>query len=464
MQNDATNATLKQFFYSYDPAANRTSEQIDTAVTSGTYNSLNQLTSRQAGGKIRFQGTLNEPGTVTVGGQPAWMQGGTNFVADVGLTSGTNSVPVVAKDANNNTRTNTYQVIVPGGTGKTISYDAAGNTTSDGTHTFTWDAASRLVKITYADSATSEFGYDAFGRRIRITEKDTSGTATSTKQFLWDGLAIAEERDASNSVTARYFEQGFQRIQVSPSLTQNYFTSRDHLGSIREVVDNTGTLVTRYSYDPFGRNTKSSGTVDSDMLYTGHYYHEKSSLSLAPYRAYVAELGRWLSRDPIGEAGGINLYGYVSNNPMNFWDPLGLDVWHINDRKAVGNVPGGPYGHSAAIVGQPGGSLFTYHSFDPNGVAKYTFESLADAMQYAAKKGYDRYSQHQSCDEGDNSAREKAKEWEDDKYHPTCHNCQNMVNEMMEAAGVPWVGRSWPNVTFRENAKGARSEGKPSDF
>jgi len=199
------------------------------------------------------------------------MQGGTNFVADVGLTSGTNSVPVVAKDANNNTRTNTIQVIVPGGTGKTISYDAAGNTTSDGTHTFTWDAASRLVKITYADSATSEFGYDAFGRRIRITEKDTSGTATSTKQFLWDGLAIAEERDASNSVTARYFEQGFQRIQVSPSLTQNYFTSRDHLGSIREVVDNTGTLVTRYNYDPFGRITKLSGTIDSDMLYTGHY-------------------------------------------------------------------------------------------------------------------------------------------------------------------------------------------------
>jgi len=332
LQNDATNATLKQFFYSYDPAANRTSEQIDTAVTSGTYNSLNQLTSRQAGGKIRFQGTLNEPGTVTVGGQPAWMQGGTNFVADVGLTSGTNSVPVVAKDANNNTQTNTYQVIVPGGTGKTISYDAAGNTTSDGTHTFTWDAASRLVKITYADSATSEFGYDAFGRRIWITEKDPSGTATSTKQFLWDGLAIAEERDASNTVTARYFEEGFQRIQSSPSSTQNYFTSRDHLGSVREVVDNTGTFAARYNYDPFGRITKLSGTVDCDMLYTGHYYHEKSALSLAPYRASDAETGRWLSSDPIVEDGGINLYGYVSNNPVNLWDPWGMapgDWWDV---------------------------------------------------------------------------------------------------------------------------------------
>lgn len=170
-----------------------------------------------------------------------------------------------------------------------------------------------------------------------------------------------------------------------------------------------------------------------------------------------------LSKDPIGEDEEINLYGYCYNDPVNWIDPLGLDIWHINNSGAV-QAPGGPYGHGGAIVGQPGGNNFTYHSFDPSGVTEKSFGSLADAMQYAAKKGYDRYSQHKSDCDGDKAARDKAKEWSDDKYHPTCHNCQNMVNEMMEAAGVPWVGRSWPNVTFRENAQGSENRGKPSDY
>jgi RHS repeat-associated protein len=62
----------------------------------------------------------------------------------------------------------------------------------------------------------------------------------------------------------------------------------------------------------------------SDMRYTGHYYHTKSGLHLAPYRAYDAKHGVWLSEDPIQEEGGINLYGYVGNSPLRKMDPLGL--------------------------------------------------------------------------------------------------------------------------------------------
>jgi len=50
---------------------------------------------------------------------------------------------------------------------------------------------------------------------------------------------------------------------------------------------------------------------------------------MAPYRFYDANLGRWLSRDPIGEEGGINLYGYVGNSPTNLTDPLGL--WYATN-------------------------------------------------------------------------------------------------------------------------------------
>ena len=73
-------------------------------------------------------------------------------------------------------------------------------------------------------------------------------------------MAIAEERDASNTVTARYFEQGFQRIQSSPSSTQNYFTSRDHLGSIREVTNQSAAVLAAYDYDPYGRQEKAMPT------------------------------------------------------------------------------------------------------------------------------------------------------------------------------------------------------------
>jgi RHS repeat-associated protein len=69
--------------------------------------------------------------------------------------------------------------------------------------------------------------------------------------------------------------------------------------------------------------------LDSDFGFTGHYYHSPSALHLAPYRAYDAMLGRWLSRDPILEQGGINLYGYVGNNSTKNRDPSGL-VWGMD--------------------------------------------------------------------------------------------------------------------------------------
>ena len=70
---------------------------------------------------------------------------------------------------------------------------------------------------------------------------------------------------------------------------------------------------------------KVSGDLEAAFGYTGHWQHAASGLPLAPYRAYDPELGRWLSRDPIGEKGGLNLYEYVRNNPTElapvWWTP-----------------------------------------------------------------------------------------------------------------------------------------------
>jgi RHS repeat-associated protein len=132
-------------------------------------------------------------------------------------------------------------------------------------------------------------------------------------------------------VTKRYFAEGMQRLgavfvngQWVTQMIPYYFT-RDHLGSVREVTNATGTLSTRYDYDPFGKPTWLITGTDSDFGFTGHFRHRVSGLYLPLYRAYDPIHGRWISRDPIGEDGGLNLYGYVANNPLNTVDPLGLE-------------------------------------------------------------------------------------------------------------------------------------------
>ncbi len=112
-----------------------------------------------------------------------------------------------------------------------------------------------------------------------------------------------------------------------------YFYTRDHLGSSRELTDSAGAIKTRYGFDPYGVVTETfvSGSVSADMQYAGYYAHARSGLNMPVYRAYNAGLGRFISRDPIAERGGINLYGYVRNMSTIFSDPLGLKFWVTGD-------------------------------------------------------------------------------------------------------------------------------------
>jgi RHS repeat-associated protein len=130
---------------------------------------------------------------------------------------------------------------------------------------------------------------------------------------------MAEERDATGvNVTKRFFAQGEQIAGA------RYYYTRDHLGSIREMTNSTGAIQARYDYDPYGRATLVQGTNLADFQYAGYYEHQTSGLNFTKDRAYDPNTAKWLSRDPIGEDGGINLYDYVGNNPANYSDPLGL--------------------------------------------------------------------------------------------------------------------------------------------
>ena len=130
------------------------------------------------------------------------------------------------------------------------TYDANGNLTSDGTKTYQWDAANRVTKIIYSLGRT-EFTYDGLGRRVQILEKNGGGNVLKTSNFVWSGMTIAEERDDSNTVVKRFFAEGVQLPTGTSPDTKLYY-SKDHLGSIRSLTDENGTIIGTIDYDAFG--------------------------------------------------------------------------------------------------------------------------------------------------------------------------------------------------------------------
>jgi RHS repeat-associated protein len=310
---DPTPTILKRYVYTYDPAGNRTVEQIDNAPVLSAYDNENRMTSQAPGGTIRVAGTLNEVATVTIQSLPATVTSDNRFEGRAQVSQGTNQFVVKARDYAGNERTNTYEVAVSGTT-KTFTYDINGNLTGDGTRTFEWDAENRLLAVNEG-TLRSEFAYDGTGNRVRIVEKD-NGQVLADRSLLYCGSALCEERDGGGT-TRRFFAWGVR--EGADDL--HYF--RDHQRSIRELVDDSGTIRARYEYDPFGRSTKLLGDRDSVLSYSGLFSHTRVGLLLAPSRAYEEDWGRWLSPDPAGLEAGPNLYEYVGNSPVTYIDPTG---------------------------------------------------------------------------------------------------------------------------------------------
>ena len=317
---------LRQYSFAYDSAGNRTSEQMDSAVSESSYNNMNELNARTNGsGNVLFSGSVSKPSLITVNGTMASTDyRDTNFYAYTSMTNGTNQIAIIATDYNGNAVTNKYQFMATNcGSSVIFGFDSNGNETNYMstmiTNIYKYDAENRLVEIVGGDNE-SHFAYDGMGRRVQDVEK-TNGIAIATNLYVWCGATLCEERNLDGSVvTKRFFGEG---EQISGT---NYYFTRDRLGSIREILDYTGTIQARFDYSAYGRQSREFGTLSPDFGYAGMYCHGVSRLNLTLYRAYDSDLGRWLNRDPDEERAGLNLYEYGDDNPENEIDPNGRNT------------------------------------------------------------------------------------------------------------------------------------------
>ena len=162
------------------------------------------------------------------------------------------------------------------------------------------------------------FKYDQFGRRIY--KSSSSGTSI----FAYDEDNLIEEANASGAVVARY-SQGLnidEPLAMLRSGTTSYYQA-DGLGSLTSLSNTAGALAQTYTFDSFGKQTASSGSLTNPFQFTGRESDSETNLYFLRARYYDPAIGRFLSEDPIGFKGGIDFYRYVRNNPVRFTDPSG---------------------------------------------------------------------------------------------------------------------------------------------
>jgi RHS repeat-associated protein len=209
------------------------------------------------------------------------------------------------------------------------TYDYNGNTTSKtdstGTTSYSWDYENRLTSVTLPNSGgTVTFKYDPFGRRIEKI------SPTTTSIFAYEGPNVIETVNSSGGVVARYTygPNMDEPVAESRSGTVSYY-EQDALGSVTSLSNATGALAQTYTYDSFGNQTASSGSLTNFFRFTGREFDTETGLYFLRARYLDPTTGRFLSEDPTGFNGGVNFYSYALNRPTQWVDPMGLSAQDV---------------------------------------------------------------------------------------------------------------------------------------
>ncbi len=212
--------------------------------------------------------------------------------------------------------------------GNTYTHDANGNRTqksgNGGTTTYTYDSLNRLVQ-TVKGSQTTQYIYNGLGQRVgRVDNGVQTNYLIDPNNILPQVLA---ETDNTGNLISFYVYDGAGLVAKVTPQNQYYFYHFDGLGSTIAITDSAGQVVNSYCYSPEGL-VGVQETIPSPFTYVGRFgvMAEGNGLYFMRGRYYDPEVGRFINKDPIGYAGGLNLYGYVGNNPIRFTDPAGLQA------------------------------------------------------------------------------------------------------------------------------------------
>ncbi len=363
--SDNTPVAGQQFEYAFDEIGNRTSTKAggdafgsSSALRSATYtpNNLNQYSSRTVPDKVDLLGIANASASVTVNSSSADYRRAEYFQELLSVNNGSASQwPGVTNiaDLGGTKATNSGNVFVPK-TAENFIYDRDGNLLSDGRWTNKWDAENRLIQMVSLSGAPSgserrvSFTYDFAGRRIAKGAEIWTNSAWSvvlSNKFLYDGWNLVAELNGTNNAVIRSYLWGLDlsdtqqgaggvggllAVNISGSGIQfAAFDGNGNVGGLYDVA--TTNWSAKYEYGPFGELIRATGPMakGNAFRFSTKYQDDETDFLYYGFRFYNSSTGRWLSRDPIEERGGLNVYGYVGNQPVCQIDPLGLRIYIV---------------------------------------------------------------------------------------------------------------------------------------
>ncbi len=206
-----------------------------------------------------------------------------------------------------------------------------------------WNAQGQLTRVISSNSET-RYQYDALGRRI---SKATYGRHTNQREqrrttFVWEGFRLLQETTWQGKRTYLYdAEQPYTPVAAVTGRGESrkiWYYHTDVTGTVQEVSAADGTLVWAGYQAGFGENrgdiSNSGAYFEQPLRLPGQYFDEETGLHYNLFRYYAPECGRFISQDPIGLLGGINLYQYAPN-PLGWIDPLGLKCGEVKEFDVV---------------------------------------------------------------------------------------------------------------------------------